>query len=160
MRTFLRKRLFSTLFALFAIVTITFFMMKLIPGDPFQQEKALPKEILEQLRDHYGLNDPLMKQYGRYLVSVAKWDLGPSFKYKTRTVNDIIKSGFPISATLGLEALFISITMGVLLGSVAALKQNRWQDYSAMLLAVINISVPSFILAAFLQYVLAIKIDL
>ena len=157
---FLSKRFVANLLALFMIITITFFMMKAIPGDPFTQEKALPKEILESLKEHYGLNDPLMTQYGRYLVSVVKWDLGPSFKYKTRTVNDIIKSGFPVSAILGLEALFLSITIGVLLGSIAALKQNRWQDYGAMLIAVIGISVPSFILAAFLQYFLAIKIDL
>ncbi|MFN0064836.1 MAG: ABC transporter permease [Chlamydiales bacterium] len=154
------RRLFSNLFALWVIITITFFLMKVIPGDPFTEEKALPKEILESLRDHYGLNDPLLQQYGRYIKSVAKWDLGPSFKYKTRTVNDIIKSGFPISLTLGLEALFISIPLGIFLGSIAALKQHRWQDYGAMLMAVIGISVPSFILAAFLQYFLAIKIDL
>jgi len=157
---FLSKRFFANLLALFMIITITFFMMKAIPGDPFTQEKALPKEILESLKEHYGLNDPLMTQYGRYLLSIVKWDLGPSFKYKARTVNDIIKSGFPVSAILGLEALFLAVTMGILLGSIAALKQNSWQDYGAMVIAVIGISVPSFILAAFLQYFLAIKIDL
>ncbi len=157
---FLLKRFFANLLALFMIITITFFMMKAIPGDPFTQEKALPKEILQSLKEHYGLNDPLITQYGRYLLSIVKWDLGPSFKYKARTVNDIIKSGFPVSAILGLEALFVALTMGILLGSIAALKQNRWQDYGAMVIAVIGISVPSFILAAFLQYFLAIKIDL
>ncbi len=160
MLSFLSRRFFSNLLALFIIITITFVMMKVIPGDPFTQERALPKEILESLREHYGLNDPLIQQYGRYLLSIVRWDLGPSFKYKTRTVNEIIKSGFPISALLGLEALLLSLTLGIFLGSIAALKQNRWQDYGAMLIALIGISVPSFILAACLQYLLSVKINL
>src|SRR5262249_21315010 len=146
--------------ALWVIITITFFLMKAIPGDPFTQEKALPKEILQSLYEHYKLNDPWYIQYGNYLKSILKWDLGPSFKYKARTVNDIIRSGFPISATLGLEAMLLAISFGVTLGTIAALRQNQWQDYASMVIAVIGISVPSFILAASLQYVLAIKLDL
>ncbi len=160
MKRHLAKRFFSNLLALWMIITITFFLMKAIPGDPFTQEKALPQEILNSLYEHYKLNDPLLVQYGHYLLSIAKWDLGPSFKYKTRTVNEIIKSGFPISITLGLEAAILAISMGILLGSIAACFQNKWQDYSSMLVAVIGISVPSFILAAFLQYLLSIKLDL
>ncbi|NGX54410.1 MAG: Oligopeptide transport system permease protein OppB [Chlamydiae bacterium] len=160
MGSYIRKRFFSNLLALWVIVTITFFLMKAIPGDPFTQEKALPKEILQSLYEHYKLNDPWYVQYGNYLKSILTWDLGPSFKYKARTVNDIIKSGFPVSATLGLEALSISLFFGVSLGAIAALKQNRWQDYLAMVVAVIGISVPSFILAAFLQYFFSIKLDL
>lgn len=157
---YLIKRFFSNALALFVIVTITFFLMKAIPGDPFTQEKALPKEILESLYEHYKLNDPWYIQYLNYLKSIARWDLGPSFKYKARTVNDIINNGFPISATLGLEALLIALSCGIFLGSIAALKQHRWQDHTAMIVAVIGISVPSFILAAFLQYLFAIKLDL
>lgn len=160
MKGYILQRFFANLLALFVIVSVTFFLMKAIPGDPFTQEKALPKEILQSLYQHYKLNDPWYVQYGNYLKSVAVWDLGPSFKYKSRTVNEIIKSGFPISAILGLEAMAIAITLGVLLGTIAALKQNQWQDYGAMILAVIGISVPSFILAAFLQYFLSIKLDL
>ena len=154
------KRFFSNVLALLVIITITFFLMKAIPGDPFTQEKALPKEILESLYEHYKLNDPWYIQYLHYLKSIAMWDLGPSFKYKARTVNDIIKNGFPISAALGLEAMVIAIGSGIFLGTIAALKQHRWQDYTAMVVAVIGISVPSFILAAFLQYLFAIKLDL
>lgn len=160
MKRHLAKRFFSNILALWMIITITFFLMKAIPGDPFTQEKALPQEILDSLYEHYKLNDPIFVQYGHYLLSIAKWDLGPSFKYKTRTVNEIIKSGFPISITLGLEAALIAISMGILLGSIAACFRNKWQDYSSMLIAVIGISVPSFILAAFLQYLLSIKLDL
>lgn len=160
MKGYILKRFLANLVALWVIITVTFFLMKAIPGDPFTQEKALPKEILQSLYEHYKLNDPWYVQYGNYLKSVATWNLGPSFKYKARTVNDIIKSGFPISAILGLEAMVLSITFGVVLGTIAALKQNRWQDYFAMIIAVIGISVPSFILAAFLQYFLSIKLDL
>lgn len=160
MKLYILKRFLANLVALWVIITVTFFLMKAIPGDPFTQEKALPKEILKSLYEHYKLNDPWYVQYGHYLKSVVTWNLGPSFKYKARTVNDIVKSGFPISAILGLEAMALSIAFGVTLGTVAALKQNRWQDYAAMIVAVVGISVPSFILAAFLQYFLSIKLDL
>lgn len=160
MTGYIFKRFFSNILALLAIITITFFLMKAIPGDPFTQEKALPKEILDSLYEHYKLNDPWYIQYLNYLKSIAKWDLGPSFKYKSRTVNDIIKNGFPISAALGLEAMVIAVGAGIFLGTIAALKQHRWQDYTAMIIAVIGISIPSFILAAFLQYLFAIKFDL
>lgn len=160
MTHYLYKRFLSNLLALWVIVTVTFFLMKAIPGDPFTQEKALPKEILESLYKHYKLDTPLYEQYGQYLKSIVQWDLGPSFKYKSRTVNEIIKSGFPISAILGLEAIFIALCLGITLGTIAALKQNKWQDYSSMVIAVIGISVPSFIMAAFLQYFLSIKLDL
>lgn len=157
---FLLKRLFSTLLALFVVVTVTFFLMKAIPGDPFTQEKALPKEIIDALYEHYHLNDPWYKQYGNYLLAIVKGNLGPSFKYKGRTVNDIIQSGFPVSACLGLEALVIAIACGISLGIIAALKQGKWQDYLSMFVAVLGISLPSFILAATLQYLLSIKLDL
>lgn len=146
------------LVALFIVTSATFFLMKAIPGDPFMQEQAIPKEILDALRKHYHLNDPWYSQYANYLKSVVTWNLGPSFKYKARTVNEIISQGFPVSAVLGLEALFIALGMGVLLGTIAALKQNKWQDYACMTAAVIGLSVPSFLLATFLQYIFAIKL--
>jgi len=160
MASYIVKRFCSNLLALFVIITVTFFLMKAIPGDPFTEEKALPQEILDALYEHYKLNDPLYIQYFNYLKQIASWNLGPSFKYKSRTVNDIIKSGFPVSAVLGLEAMLLAVSWGIFLGTIAALKQHRWQDYTGMLVAVIGISVPSFILAAFLQYLFAIKLDL
>ena len=134
--------------------------MKIIPGDPLTEEKAIPKEILEQLQELYGFNEPIYTQYFNYLSSIFKGDLGPSFKFKSLSVNSIIKSGFPISAILGVEALFIAIFFGVLLGSIAALKQNQWQDSITTLIAIMGISIPSFILATFLQYLFAIKFPL
>jgi oligopeptide transport system permease protein len=152
------KRFGILLASLFLVISVTFVMMKAIPGDPFAQEIALPPEIHKALREHYGLDDPWYLQYVRYLRSIVTWDLGPSFKYKGRSVNAIINEGFPVSAMLGLEALMLSVGAGVFLGTVAALRQNRWQDYGAMLIAVVGISVPSFILATGLQYVFALKL--
>lgn len=160
MSSYIVKRLLSMLLAFFAVITLTFILMKAIPGDPFTQEKALPEEILNSLYEYYHLNEPWYKQYGSYLKSLAKGNLGPSLIYRGRTVNDIIKSGFPVSFTLGIEALCISILAGIGLGILAALKKNRWQDYSSITLAVLGISVPSFILAAFLQYLFAIKLNI
>lgn len=145
---------------LFLIVTLTFFLMKAIPGDPFTEEKAVPKEILVALREHYGLNDPWYMQYGRYLKSILTWDLGPSFKYRDRTINEMINEGFPVSAVLGLEALFLALAFGISFGVIAALKHHQWQDFSLMLFSIIGISVPSFILAALLQYIFALKLHL
>jgi len=130
----LRKGLIMLL-TLFIVVSATFFLMKAVPGDPFSEEKALSTEIREALHAHYGLNAPWYEQYWRYLSGVARWDLGPSFKYQGRTVNQIINDGFPISATLGIEALLLAIGGGVFLGSLAALKQNHWQDRCALWLS-------------------------
>jgi oligopeptide transport system permease protein len=160
MMRYLLQRLLLTLISLWVIITLTFFLMKALPGDPFTQDRALPKEVLDALYEHYKLNDSLLVQYGNYLKQVMQGDLGPSFKYKTRSVNSIIASGFPVSAVLGLEALLLALGSGILLGTIAALHHNRWQDYTAMLFAILGISIPSFILAAFLQYIFAIKLDL
>lgn len=160
MLKYILQKLWSMLLTLFLIATITFAIMKAIPGDPFTEDKALPPEILNSLMEHYGLNDPLPVQYLRYLKSIAVFDLGPSFKYPGRTVNDIIYDGFPVSAILGLEALFISLGFGVVLGSLAAVYQNKWQDRAAMIIAIIGISVPSFITATILQYIFSIKLGL
>lgn len=154
----LRFNFFSRLAALFLVATLTFVMMKALPGDPFNEEQALPKEIHEALRSHYGLDKPIFEQYVNYLTSILKWDFGPSFRYKERTVNEIIAQGFPISATLGVEALFISLSMGLMLGTFAALYQNRWQDHAALLVATLGVSVPSFMLATLFQYILGLKL--
>jgi oligopeptide transport system permease protein len=156
---YILRRLASILLTLFVIVTITFFLMRIAPGNPFTSEKRLPPEIEANLNAHYGLDQPWYKQYAQYLVKVATWDFGPSFKYKGQTVNDLIADGFPVSLYLGLEALLIAVFFGILLGVFAAVRQNSWIDYSSMSLAVIGISVPSFIMAAVLQYIFAIKLQ-
>jgi oligopeptide transport system permease protein len=157
---YLTRRLLFMILSLLLIVTATFFFMRLAPGNPFTSEKQLPPAIEANLNEHYGLNEPWYVQYGEYLLRIVQWDFGPSFKYKSQTVNDLINEGFPVSLVLGLEAIFISLAIGVTLGIIAALKHNKWQDYLAMIIAVLGISVPSFIMAAFLQYVLAIKLGI
>jgi len=157
---YLTRRVLFMLLSLLLIVTATFFFMRLAPGNPFTSEKQLPPAIEANLNEHYGLNDPWYVQYGEYLLRIVQWDFGPSFKYKSQTVNDLINEGFPVSLVLGMEAIFIALAVGVLLGIIAALKHNKWQDYTAMIIAVLGISVPSFIMAAFLQYVFAMKLGL
>lgn len=154
---YIGRRLLYILLSLWLIITATFFLMRLAPGNPFTSEKQLPPEIKANLLAHYGLDQPWYTQYGDYLLKVLQWDFGPSFKYKSQTVNDLINTGFPVSLVLGLEAIFLALAVGVILGVIAALKHNRWQDYTAMIIAVAGISVPSFIMATVLQYVLAIK---
>ncbi|MGE5196069.1 MAG: ABC transporter permease [Anaerolineae bacterium] len=160
MKYYLIKKAFILLLSLFIVITITFFLMHAIPGDPFLQEEAIPEEIMKAMYKHYGLDKPLIVQYGRYLEGLITFDLGPSFKYQGRTVNEIILSGFPVSLVLGLEALFIAVIVGIALGSIAAFNHLRWQDQLTMIGAVLGISIPSFILATFLQYLLAMKLDL
>ncbi|MDF2578031.1 MAG: oppB [Chlamydiales bacterium] len=151
------QKITSLVITLFVIITLTFFIMKAIPGDPFSQEQNMPVEIKQALNEHYGLNDPLLIQYGKYLISIAQGDLGPSFKYKGRNVNEIIQEGLPVSAQLGFQALIIAMIVGVTLGTIAGLHQHQWQDYTIMTLAVLGISIPGFLLATFLQYFIAIK---
>jgi oligopeptide transport system permease protein len=157
---YLLKKGAILLFSLFVVASLTFFLMQIIPGDPFTQEKAIPEEIMRAMYKHYGLDQPWYVQYGKYLKGIITWDLGPSFKYQGRTINNVINEGFPVSCILGLEALFLAVSFGITLGAIAALKQTKWQDHLMMVFAVIGISVPSFILATFLQYILAMKLDL
>src|SRR3989339_1101809 len=154
------KKLGILLLSLLVVATLTFFLMHAIPGDPFTQEKAIPQEILHAMQKHYGLDKPLIVQYFDYMQGLCKFDLGPSFKYQGRTVNEIIKEGFPVSLCLGLEALFISLSLGILFGSLSASRQGKWQDRSTMFIAIFGLSMPSFLLATFLQYGLAMKLDL
>lgn len=146
--------------SLFIVITLTFILMKSIPGDPFQDEQLLPADIHQALLAHYGLDQPLYKQYGTYLKAILHGDLGPSFKYKDLDVNSIILEGFSVSAILGIEALFLALGLGVLLGMLAALKEGEWPDQAAIFFTTIGISVPSFLLATLLQYFLAIKLHL
>ena len=156
---FIRK-FFLLILSLFIVATATFFLMQAAPGDPFMQEQAIPEEIMRSMYAHYGLDQPWYIQYVKYLKGLVTWDLGPSFKYEGRTVNDIIREGFPVSFVLGLEAITIALFSGVILGTFAAVKRSRWQDNLAMILAVVGISVPNFIMATFLQYLFSMKMDL
>lgn len=132
--------------------------MKSIPGDPFIQEQEIPKEVLDSLYKHYGLDKPLIVQYLKYLKGFASFDLGPSFIYQGRSVNQIIKDGFQVSFCMGIEALSVAILIGITLGSLAALKKNSWIDTISIIVAIIGISAPNFLLASLFQYVFGIKL--
>ena len=157
---YILKRLMYILLALFVIVTATFFLLRLAPGNPFASERNFPPQIEEKLNETYGLNNPWYIQYKDYLIDAATFNFGESMKYKSRSTNDMIAEGFPVSLTLGIEAMLLAIGFGVLIGVVAALYHNRWPDYLATTFAVLGISVPSFILAGLMQYFIAYKLQL
>lgn len=153
------KRIAYILVSLLLIITATFFLMQAAPGSPFASERKMTPAMEAQMEEAYGLNDPIHEQYIEYLINAITLDFGPSFKYVGQDVMDIILRSFPYSLVLGLEAIFIALGLGVLLGVFAALKHNKFGDYTAMVIAVLGISVPSFIMATILQYILAIKLD-
>ncbi len=160
MARFLLKKLFIFLVAMFSISTLTFFILKAIPGDPFAQAENLPEEVLKSLYAHYGLDKPILVQYLQYLKGIITLDLGPSYVYQGRTVNQILKDGLPVSAILGLESFFVVVLFGGLLGSFAAIKKNKWQESVIVIFTSILVSIPNFVLASLLQYFLAMKLHI
>jgi ABC-type dipeptide/oligopeptide/nickel transport system permease component len=138
------------LLTLWVVITLTFILMHAIPGNPFAKEGKMPPGVYENLLKYYNLDKPLAVQYFLYLKSLLRLDFGPSLKSSVITVNYYIKNGFPVSLHLGIQALIIAITFGLILGVVASLNHNSWPDYLSMVIAIIGISVPSFILATVL----------
>ena len=160
MAKYLLQRIASALLVLWIVISLTFVMMHSIPGGPFSREKKVPDAILKNLEARYHTNDPLAKQYVDYMVNVAQFNLGPTFRYEGRTVNDLIKDGAPKTATIGFLAGIFALGGGLILGSIAALWQNKTPDSVATFLATLGISVPSFVLATFFQYYLGYKLGL
>lgn len=147
---FLFQRFIGVIITLLVIITFTFLLMHSIPGDPFTSENRIPEQILKNLEAHYGLDQPLIIQYSKYLKGIITFDLGPSIKWKNQGVNQLISNAFPVSAILGLQALSMAIVFGIGLGILAAMKHNSLIDYIAVIVAIIGLSVPSFILATLL----------
>lgn len=160
MARYLAKKGIIIICSLFIVISLTFYLLHAIPGDPFTQDQAIPEEILEALHTHYGLDQPLIVQYAKYLKGILYFDLGPSIKYPGRTVNQIIAESFPVSFMIGLESLCLAVTGGIILGAIASLYHLRWQDHFTLLIVVLGISTPSFLLGTFLQYLFAIQLDL
>ncbi|WP_274308166.1 ABC transporter permease [Solibacillus daqui] len=158
MLNYILKRILYIFVALFVIISATFFLMKLAPGSPFASERQLPPAIEQQLNEKYGLDNPWYIQYKDYLVSSFTFDFGESMKYKGRSVNDMISEGFPVSLVLGIEAMILAIGLGILLGVISALYHNKFPDYVSTVIAVLGISVPSFILAGLLQLFFSLKL--
>lgn len=160
MIAFVLRRLLGAIPTLLVIITLAFFLMHSVPGGPFDSERVLPPEVEANLKSAYNLDKPLYVQYGLYLAGVAKGDLGPSFKYADFTVAEIIASGLPVSARLGLTAMAIALVAGVLLGTIAALRQNSLTDHAVMTVAMTGIAIPNFVVAPLLSLVLGVYLGL
>lgn len=146
------KRLIGAIVVMWAIITITFLLMHAIPGGPFTAEKKLPPQIKASIEATYHLDKSVWEQYTEYMGHVAQLDLGPSYKYLGRSVNDIIGESFPVSAELGFGALVVALIGGVLAGVISALRPNSWLDYLVTIFSTLGISVPTFIIGAVLVY--------
>ena len=161
MGNYVIRRLLLVIPTLLAVYTITFLLMHATPGGPWDNaDKPLPPEVIANLNAKYHLNYPLWRQYTSYLGGALHGDLGPSYANRSRNVTDIIRDFFPVSIQLGLVALVLGVAIGIPLGIVAALKQNSWMDYLSMFFAVGGISVPSFVAAVLLVWLLALEFHL
>ena len=138
-------RIATAIPTLFVIVTICFFAMRAAPGGPFDEERAFPPEILSNLQNAYGLDQPVWRQYLRYLNSLAHGDFGPSFKYKDFTVTELIGKGFPVTLRLGVPAILLALLLGIPLGVLAAVHHGGLPDHAAISVAVLGIAIPSFV---------------
>ena len=155
MLRFILRRLLVAIPTLLVVITVAFFMMRAAPGSPFVGSRLLPPEILKNLEARYGLDKPPIVQYGQYLAGLAHGDFGPSLKYKTKSVSQFIKEGFPTSALIGGFAIIIAALVGIALGVLAALRQNRPADYGAMAVAILGVCIPTFVTAPLLVLVFA-----
>jgi oligopeptide transport system permease protein len=156
MLSYAARRFLGAIPTLFVIITLAFFMMRAAPGGPFDSERRLPPEIEHNIQTAYNLDKPLYQQYFLYLERLAHFDLGPSYKTKDFTVTQLIADGLPVSAKLGLSALIIALIFGISLGTVSALNQNRWSDYSVMTLAMFGITIPTFVTAPILTLIFGV----
>ena len=158
MTRYVFRRLGGAIIILWVIITVTFALMHAIPGGPFTTEKKLPPQVKASIEAKYHLDDPVWKQYGDYLGGVITGDLGPSYKYEGRSVNDIISDAFPISAQLGLLSLMVAVVCGIAAGAISAMRPNGIVDYAVTILSTIGISVPTFIIGAVLVYVVGFEL--
>lgn len=158
MLNYLIKRIGNSIIVLWVVMTVTFLLMHAIPGGPFTAEKSLPPAVKANIEARYKLNDPLLTQYKDYLANVIRGDLGPSFKYVGRSVNDIIAESFPVSLELGVESIFLALLVGVPAGVLAAYRRSRWPDRAVNLLTTLGVAVPSFVLSALLVEFFAMRL--
>lgn len=162
MKKYILKRVFYAIIALFMVSTITFFAVRIIPGNPIEQmTEKLPADIQQQIFEQYGFDKPISEQYKLFFKELfLHGDLGESIKYRGRKVSDTIFTYAPVSGLLGLEAIVIGVLSGIILGIIAALNRAKWLDYLVMFIAVVGISVPNFVLATCFQYFLTMKLHL
>ena len=159
MKKYLVKRMGMMLITLFLITLLTFILMHAVPGGPFNGEKQVSKAVMDALNEKYKLNDPLWKQFIDYVSGLLRFDLGPSFKYQGKTVNDFIENGCPYSAKLGGITLVFVLLASIPMGIISALKNGKWQDMLLMAIATIGVTIPSFVIATALIYVFSFKLQ-
>ncbi len=157
MGRYILNKVIIALATVFVLATATFFLMKLIPGDPFAS-LTTKAAVQEKQREYYGLDKPVMEQYFRYMGNLLHGDLGWSLKKAGRSVVDIIREAFPVSAQLGLTSLFFSVMIGLLFGILCAQFRNRWPDYLLMLVAVLGIALPSMVLGPLMRYFFGVQL--
>jgi oligopeptide transport system permease protein len=145
---------------LFAIITLVFFLMRVAPGGPFDEERPLAPSVLENIRASYGLDKPLIEQYFTYLGNLLQGDMGPSFVYRDKRVHEVLAEGLPISMTLGGTALLLALVIGVFLGTVAALNQNKRTDITIVTFATFGITTPNYVVAPILTLIFALTFSL
>ncbi|KAF1680844.1 MULTISPECIES: dipeptide ABC transporter permease DppB [Bacillus] len=160
MARYVMKRFGTMAATILVITTLTFVLMKVIPGSPFNEERGTNEAVQKNLEAYYHLDDPLIFQYIIYLKSIITFDFGPSIKKPSDSVNDMLERGFPVSFELGMAAIVIAVISGLVLGVIAALRRNGFLDYAAMSLAVLGISIPNFILATLLIQQFAVNLKL
>lgn len=160
MSKYIIKRLIGMIPTLLVIVTLSFFIVRIAPGGPFDGERALPEVIKKNIEAKYHMDEPLIQQYGRYLFDILRGDLGPSYKYKDHDVNSLIFNSLPNSIILGCMAMCVALVFGITLGITAALKQNTVLDYIPMALAALGLSIPLFVVGPLLQYVFAMQLKI
>ncbi len=158
MLSYVLKRILSTIPVLWIVATLTFFLIRLAPGGPFDADKQVPEEILKNLRAQYHMDEPLHDQYFRFLSNLLAGDLGPSFRYANRSVNEIIAETFPVSATIGFAGLIFALCLGVGAGVFAASRPNSLRDYLAMIFSMLGICLPSFVIGPLLMLFFSIKL--
>src|SRR5690242_3288100 len=154
------RRLGGAIPTLFIVMTVSFFMMRLAPGGPFDRERMLAPAVEANIKKAYNLDQPLIVQYGIYLSKALKGDLGPSFKYQDYTVVELIDSGFPVSFEIGMAAIILAMIIGGGLGILAALRQNSGLDHAVMAVAMIGITVPNFVMAPVMTLILGVYLRL
>lgn len=159
MLRFIFLRLLQAIPVILVVITVTFFLVRAAPGGPFDSDKAVMPEVKAALEAQYRLDLPISQQYFAYLGDLAKGDLGPSFKYPGRDVNELISAGLPVTAELGAYALLVALILGGLAGIMAALKPNTAQDYIPMSFAMIGICMPTFLLGPLLVLVFGIYLE-
>ncbi|GGA44253.1 peptide ABC transporter permease [Kroppenstedtia guangzhouensis] len=157
MGRYILQRMAYMLITLWVIITFTFFLMHLMPGSPLQNVEKIPEELQEAILKEYGLDKPLPVQYVQFLGNLAQGSLGYSYKYDGRSVTDLLMQGFPASAQLGIQSIIFGSLVGVLLGSIAALRRGTWVDNTANVISVLGYSVPSFVIATLLSYYVGVK---